>query len=69
MNIKELISGYPLDRELLEKAALEEVCSCQCYDLADCLDSTSDLELINIITHNYDCEMCGRTAHREGGVK
>lgn len=69
MNIKELISGYPLDRELLETVALLEVCSCQYYDLADYLENTSDQELIDVITHSYDCEMCGRSSHQEGGVK
>ncbi len=68
MNSKELISGYPLDRELLESVALQEVCSCQYYDLADYLDSTSDQELINIMTHTYDCEMCGRSSGQEGEV-
>jgi len=57
-----------LDRGQLEKLALREVCTCQYYDLADCLDATSDQELIDIIAHNYDCEMCGRKSRGQGGA-
>lgn len=67
MNIKKLISRYPLDRELLESAALKEVCACLYYELQDWMTITSDQELIDIINHNYDCETCGRKARVEGG--
>jgi hypothetical protein len=49
-----------IGRLALEKAALKEVCACQYYDLRGKLSETSSLELIYIITHNYDCPMCGR---------
>jgi len=65
MNLSSL-NYEDLDRGQLEKLALREVCACQYYDLADCLDATSDQELIDIITHNYDCEMCGRKSRRQG---
>ena len=48
-----------IGRLALEKTALEAVCACQYYDLADNLDSTSSLELLAIINGNYDCPMCG----------
>ena len=67
MEIKDLVKSYPIDRETLEILALEEVCACLYYDLADSMDATGDQELIDIITHNYDCDMCGQTAHRRGG--
>jgi hypothetical protein len=47
-------------RLALEKAALKEVCACQYFDLKDSLSETNSLELIRIITHNYDCALCGR---------
>ena len=59
MNVSHL-SRRSIGRLSLEKAALKEVCACQYYDLADNLSITSSLELIYIITHNYDCPMCGR---------
>ena len=49
-----------LTREELEKAAMQAVCACQHYDLADNLENTSDEELQDIIDGNYDCEMCGK---------
>ena len=36
---------YSHEREKLEKAALEVICSCYYYDLADNIDSMSDDEL------------------------
>ena len=68
MNLSILTNEFPLDRETLEKLAFQEVCACQYYDLADCMDATSDQELIDIITHNYDCEMCGRKSKGQGGA-
>jgi hypothetical protein len=59
MNLSTLDDEYLLDREQLEQLALQRVCACQYYDLADCLDATPSWELINIIKHNYDCSMCG----------
>ena len=61
MNSLDITKSYPLDRELLEAKASEEVCACLTYELADNLDVTTDQELIDIINHNYDCEMCGMT--------
>jgi len=61
VDISNLADRYPLDRELFEAIALQRVCACQYYDLADCIGETSDQELIYIINQNYDCPMCGLT--------
>ena len=61
MNSLDITKSYPLDRELLEAKASGEVCACLAYELADNLDTTTDQELIDIINHNYECEMCGLT--------
>ena len=61
MDSLDITKSYPLDRELLEAKASEEVCACLAYELADNLDITTDQELIDIINRNYDCEMCGMT--------
>jgi redox-regulated HSP33 family molecular chaperone len=47
-----------LYRQMLEQQALKQVCACLYYDLADCLNETSDQELIDIINHHYDCDSC-----------
>jgi len=59
MNLSNIIRVVTPQRVTLEKAALYAVCACQYYDLADCMDATSDQELVEIINHNYDCPMCG----------
>lgn len=46
-----------VDREILEQQALEAVCACLYYDLADNLDSAGDDELLAIIEQDI-CE-CG----------
>ena len=61
MNSLDITKSYPLDRELLEAKATEEICACLVYELADNLDITTDQELIDIINRNYECEMCGMT--------
>lgn len=38
-------------REKLEKAALEAVCACFYYDLADTIDSMKDVELEEIVAN------------------
>ena len=48
-----------LKREDLERQALEEVCACLYYDLADTVGETSDDNLLSIINHTDKCEMCG----------
>jgi len=48
-----------LYRRMLEQQALNQICACQYYDLADCLGETGDSELIDIINHHYDCDSCG----------
>ncbi len=63
MNISNLSGRYARYRLALEKLALYTICSCQYYDLADCIDGTSDQELIILISGQYDCDMCG---HRGG---
>ena len=59
MDSLDITKSYPLDHGLLEAKATEEVWACLAYGLADNLDTTTDQELIDIINHNYDCEMCG----------
>jgi len=59
MNVGD-INRRQIGRTALEKVALKEVCACQYYDLKDYLDVTSSRKLLRIITHNYDCAMCGR---------
>ncbi len=59
MNLSNLIVDNGPARLALEKDALLAVCACQYYDLADCVDSTCDQELTDIINQNYDCELCG----------
>ena len=46
------------DRESLEARALEEVCACQYYDLADTIDETPDGDLLSIINHKVRCNIC-----------
>lgn len=48
------------DRETLESEALEAVCACRYYDIADTLDEASDDELRAIINHENPCEICGQ---------
>lgn len=49
-----------IDRELLEKTALEEICACLYYDLADTLEETPDEELQGIVNHTIKCDTCGK---------
>lgn len=49
-----------MDRELLEREALAEVCACQFYDLADTIDETRDKDLLSIVEHTRKCEVCGK---------
>ena len=48
-----------IDRELLEKEAMAEVCACWYYDLADTLYKTPDSDLQAIVSHSHKCETCG----------
>lgn len=47
------------DREALEDAALEAVCACDYYDLADTLHETLDEDLMAIVTRVRPCKVCG----------
>ena len=47
-----------VDRELLEKEALAEVCACWYYDLADTIEEASDDELLTIMNHGDYCDDC-----------
>lgn len=47
------------DRDALETAAVEAVCACRHYDLADSLHKRSDEELLAIVTKADPCEICG----------
>lgn len=46
------------DREVLEQTALQEVCSCLYYDLADNIETATDEELQNLIDGNVHCDEC-----------
>ena len=59
MNLSTVLREVRLRRVILERVALQIVCACLYYDLADCIDEASDQELIDIINRNYDCELCG----------
>lgn len=48
------------DREVLEAEAMEAVCACRHYDLADTLHETPDADLIAIATKAIPCETCGQ---------
>lgn len=48
------------DRDVLEDAAMEAVCACRYYDLADTLHETPDEDLLAIVTKAYPCELCGK---------
>lgn len=51
---------FMIDRELLEKQALEAVCACLYYDLADNIDAEADDSLIAIVEHRITCDNCGQ---------
>jgi hypothetical protein len=46
------------DRETLEMLALESVCACRYYDLADYLEVTTNGELLDIIEGRSHCRNC-----------
>ena len=46
------------DRETLELLALESVCACRYYDLADCLGAKTNGELMDIIESRRYCHKC-----------
>jgi len=46
------------DREVLEEAALQAICACRYYDLADNLDITTNAELLDIIEDRHTCHDC-----------
>lgn len=48
-----------IDRVLLEKEALAEVCSCRYYDLAYMVYETPDDSLLAILNHTQKCSVCG----------
>ncbi len=47
------------DRGALEKAAMEAVCACRHYDLADTLHEASNEVLLAIVTKADHCGVCG----------
>lgn len=47
-----------IDRESLELLALESVCACRYYDLADYLETTTNGELLAIIENRKPCRSC-----------
>lgn len=47
------------DRDALEKAAMDAVCACRHYDLADSLHETPGEDLLAIVTKANPCEICG----------
>lgn len=48
-----------MNREELEKKAVEEICACRLYDLQDALEESSDEDLLDVINHTTKCEICG----------
>lgn len=48
------------NRDALEEAAMEAVCVCRYYDLADTLHETPDEDLLAIVTKADPCEACGK---------
>lgn len=48
-----------MNREDLEKQALDEVCACRYYDLQDTLQETPGEDLLSIVNHTNKCEICG----------
>lgn len=46
------------DREALEEAALQAICACRYYDMADYLDITTNGELLDIIEGRGRCYDC-----------
>lgn len=57
MNVVEIINK--LGRKTIELIALDMVCACWYYELADNIDCMSESELLDIINLNYGCEECG----------
>jgi redox-regulated HSP33 family molecular chaperone len=53
-----ILKLYTEEREQLEKAALDRVCACLYYDLADCIDAMSDDEVKDIIENGAPCDIC-----------
>jgi hypothetical protein len=49
-----------INREELEKQAIEAVCACRYYDLADTVTETPDEDLLSIVNHTNKCEICGK---------
>lgn len=49
-----------IDRELLEREALTEVCACWYYDLADTLYEMRDEDLLAIVKHASECTVCDK---------
>lgn len=49
-----------IERELLEKEAMAEVCACWYYNLADTLHETPDDDLLAIVSHARKCGTCGK---------
>lgn len=53
------IENLENDREVLEDEAMEAVCACRYYDLADTLHETPDEDLLAIVTRAEPCDICG----------
>ena len=56
---KLFLEDLACDRDSLEKAAVQAVCACRHYDLADTLLETRDEDLLAIVTNAVPCEQCG----------
>ncbi len=57
---KMFLEDLASDRSALEEAAMEAVCACRHYDLADTLQETQDKDLLAIVTKANPCEICGQ---------
>ena len=57
---KMFLEDLASDRNALEEAAMEAVCACRHYDLADTLHEAQDKDLLVIVTKANPCEICGQ---------
>lgn len=51
-----------MSREELEQLAMQKVCACDYYDLADTISETPDADLIKVICSENTCGTCATTA-------
>jgi hypothetical protein len=64
-DLKKLIGRLTLNRVLLERTALQAVCACLYYELADNIAECCDSELQNYVDGTYDCDYCDHNSRLE----